>query len=684
MESSYLTGLLQVRHVWSYDDLGRPLGRDTGIAGNVATTAWSWRPDGQLDAITHPSGITVGYQYDPAHPARLQGIGATGAPYWQVTTRDARGAPTLVELPQSGEQIDLTYDVAGRVATRSSGLVSRTRTYDHGGRLSTESVSTASGSWVDSYTYDGAGRLTTEVHGATGATLHYALDRAGNRQSTQTTTGSVVDTVPFGYSGAVLDAVDGIPVGRDAFEAVTTDQHGTQYDRLPDGRVGVVSSGAAWAKFTRGPDGLSWQTEEHDGNVRRAHWDLDPGGPPAEVADNSGTRTYLRAGAEVVGVLVNGAWVPAEEDGQGSVVREGATLGDGTAFGEGAKLPGVDERFLFAGLESLRSDLGSAMSARHRMYDPQSGRFMSPDPIGLQGGANRFAYANGDPVQLRDPLGFSACGTTSGQVQLPSVQLQLRTYGFESLPENDGIFGYLDPGLGSAVTVTEALGAAMGFDASELPQPGMRPLQGSRWAGTRWVACRSWTRWGVRQERAVRVAGGRAARKAWRAHRRELRKAGAWDRKVEQEWDRERATSKRFGLCVLFGECKQRGTRLHVDLGDLMAGTRPPSAVRSSFREAVDSGRGRRQVAPGKRRCRRWRSSRRPAVSPPAGPVWAIRRRGSRRAERRTARTRHLRQPVTGPGESGSALSLMFIQTNTGILYSSTVNYESIDSGTIS
>ena len=42
---------------------------------------------------------------------------------------------------------------------------------------------------------------------------------------------------------------------------------------------------------------------------------------------------------------------------------------------------------------------------RARWYDPQSGRFVSEDPAGLAGSANLYAFANGDPVNGRDPSG---------------------------------------------------------------------------------------------------------------------------------------------------------------------------------------------------------------------------------------------------------------------------------------
>jgi len=45
---------------------------------------------------------------------------------------------------------------------------------------------------------------------------------------------------------------------------------------------------------------------------------------------------------------------------------------------------------------------------RARYYDPQTRRFISEDPIGLAGGINMYAFANGDPVNGTDPFGLDA------------------------------------------------------------------------------------------------------------------------------------------------------------------------------------------------------------------------------------------------------------------------------------
>lgn len=52
---------------------------------------------------------------------------------------------------------------------------------------------------------------------------------------------------------------------------------------------------------------------------------------------------------------------------------------------------------------------------RNRWYEPKTGRFVSEDPIGLEGGINPFVFGRNDPIDTRDPTGLSEeCWTVSG------------------------------------------------------------------------------------------------------------------------------------------------------------------------------------------------------------------------------------------------------------------------------
>ena len=52
----------------------------------------------------------------------------------------------------------------------------------------------------------------------------------------------------------------------------------------------------------------------------------------------------------------------------------------------------------------------------HRYYDPETGRYLRPDPIGLAGGINLFAYGNCNPLNLVDFKGLDA-----GVISIPAT-----------------------------------------------------------------------------------------------------------------------------------------------------------------------------------------------------------------------------------------------------------------------
>ena len=60
-------------------------------------------------------------------------------------------------------------------------------------------------------------------------------------------------------------------------------------------------------------------------------------------------------------------------------------------------------RFLFHG--GWHSEATDLCQFRARWYSPDLGRWLSPDPIGLEGGLNLYEFCGNDPVNVRDPSG---------------------------------------------------------------------------------------------------------------------------------------------------------------------------------------------------------------------------------------------------------------------------------------
>ncbi|WP_258865507.1 RHS repeat-associated core domain-containing protein, partial [Escherichia marmotae] len=73
----------------------------------------------------------------------------------------------------------------------------------------------------------------------------------------------------------------------------------------------------------------------------------------------------------------------------------------------------------------------------HRYYDPDVGRFIVTDPIGLAGGLNLYAYAP-NPLSWIDPLGLTGTPLEKG-APLPDATKVYRistdgSYGFDFNP----------------------------------------------------------------------------------------------------------------------------------------------------------------------------------------------------------------------------------------------------------
>ena len=63
-----------------------------------------------------------------------------------------------------------------------------------------------------------------------------------------------------------------------------------------------------------------------------------------------------------------------------------------------------------------------------RDYDPSTGRWLSKDPIGFDGGSNWFAYCGNDPVSYLDPLGLQDGMSNPGNTE-PLAELEAQACG---------------------------------------------------------------------------------------------------------------------------------------------------------------------------------------------------------------------------------------------------------------
>jgi RHS repeat-associated protein len=77
----------------------------------------------------------------------------------------------------------------------------------------------------------------------------------------------------------------------------------------------------------------------------------------------------------------------------------------------------VPQPFRFTGRE-YDSETG-LYYYRAKYYDPELGRFISEDPIGLEGGINLYAYVGNNPVNNRDPSGLYQQAADGDTIPIP-------------------------------------------------------------------------------------------------------------------------------------------------------------------------------------------------------------------------------------------------------------------------
>jgi RHS repeat-associated protein len=295
---------------------------------------------------------------------------------------DARYRKVAEEDP-IGHRTEWGYDARGNRELERDALGHETRwRYDARGSL--VGVTDAAGhAWE--LGYDDRGRLTRRTD-PLGRSCEYDHDARGQRVG-------VIDPLGrrarFGYNdrGDLTEARDAD--GADQLRSVTRADGAVvrfAYDAL--GRRVRKSVGAAATEYVW--DGDALVHEVSGGAVTSWVFDPEEGVPLAKVTgakrygvfvDHLGTPAAL---VDEVGALAWSAQLDIYGVARADVARTGCPW----------RWPGQFE-----------DEETGLYYNRFRYYDPEAGGYISPDPIGLRGGANLHAYPH-DPLTRADPLGL--------------------------------------------------------------------------------------------------------------------------------------------------------------------------------------------------------------------------------------------------------------------------------------
>lgn len=134
-----------------------------------------------------------------------------------------------------------------------------------------------------------------------------------------------------------------------------------------------------------------------------------------DAAGNRVTAWYWESGrllgyTRYQGATTNTTWVHLDEMGSVVALTENGTVSAQyayTPYGEIANQTGTaNNPYLWIGGHGVYRENNTLYHMKNRYYDAALKRFISTDPIGLQGGPNLYWYADGNPARFVDPTGL--------------------------------------------------------------------------------------------------------------------------------------------------------------------------------------------------------------------------------------------------------------------------------------
>ncbi|MEB3852269.1 RHS repeat domain-containing protein [Acinetobacter nosocomialis] len=400
-----------------------------GSSANTLSNTYAWSIGNKITGITLPSGRKLTYNYDNTSKGQITGLTLDGNALLSNIGYDASGQMTGWTWGSNAGSYTWTYSsakdgVINQISNKNSGgavtyslnysfdrdnrIISIKRnnnlndnfSYDQEGRLLTESRSNdASSIYAITYTYDKNGnRLSLRASGThlqPAANVDYAY--TGNKLTTLTKNGTAQ---PLNYTanaelymGEILPSYD--YAGRRRGEGTSTTinrymSYNANNERTLSGSTSAWSNTAVQFIY----DEKSHLIGEYTATGIPLVEYIWLGDKPVAAVYESGATT------KIYYIVTDVQNTPRRLiDSNGSVVWSW----DSTAFGLGSPVSTITFNLRFPG-QYYDATTGQFYN-HNRFYNPELGRYMEPDPIGLAGGLNPYIYALNNPVMYVDMTG---------------------------------------------------------------------------------------------------------------------------------------------------------------------------------------------------------------------------------------------------------------------------------------
>ncbi|MFD6420903.1 LamG-like jellyroll fold domain-containing protein [Streptomyces sp. NPDC060198] len=398
---------------YTYNDRGQLL----TAQGPSGTSSYTYDTDSNLTQRTNGNWTTE-YGYDNAGRLDWLWDEITGNDIW--FEYDAAGRPTsdqYATLPAGSTQWTATarrsydYDSLGRLtgdrvtdATGANQSTATTYGYDLDDRLTKKTTTGVAGAGDNTYGYDRAGRLTSWTRGTT--TTGYEWDDAGNRTKA-------------GNAASTYDARNRLL--NDGTTTYTYTPRGTLASTSrPAQATRPLTFDAFERKITDGIESFAYDSLDRVRGSEQATFTYDGG---SNDLASDGTSSYSRTPDGTLLATAKGStrqWALTDQhtDVTAGLSPDGTTVTSSTTYDPFGQPTATNGTTSTLGYQSGWTDPTTGdVNMAARWYQPGTGTFTSRDTLQLNADpsaqANRYLYANADPLNGTDPTGHGAqcvCG----------------------------------------------------------------------------------------------------------------------------------------------------------------------------------------------------------------------------------------------------------------------------------
>ncbi|HTJ34948.1 MAG TPA: LamG-like jellyroll fold domain-containing protein [Dactylosporangium sp.] len=398
-------------NTFTYDDRGLLL----TASGPSGSSTFTYTADALVASRADAAGTTT-YGYDTAD--RLSSVTNAGAGLAATLSYNNLSQVKSILYGTGGDTRSFGYDTLHRLVTdelKTAGGASVGKIgygYDANDNETSKTTTGFAGAAANIYTYDLADRLTSWNNGS--VTTAYAYDKSGNRVQAGTRT--------FAY---------------DQRNQLTSSSDGTTYQYTArgtlkatvvpgEGAMATQSDAFGQALSQDAPGGVH-ETYTYDALGRALRPGFSYSGTENDLAAD-GTSTYVRdpdgdLTAETSGTLKRIAWTDQHDDVVGQFLPTGTALTGSTTYDPLGKVTTSAGMIGSLGYQSEWTDaLTSRVNMQARWYNTDTGQFDSRDgadvdPVPDSVAANRFAYADDNPLTETDPTGQWGIGSIFKKVK---------------------------------------------------------------------------------------------------------------------------------------------------------------------------------------------------------------------------------------------------------------------------